>query len=232
MQTCHPFDLLVRRGESEIRTAEAAMLFAIDHCRGLKLRPWLDRLDALARRVDRQGARTCCERIEALRTVLVDEEGFTGNVDDYYDPRNSFLHEVLDRRVGIPITLSVVWLDVCAQLNWPFVGVGLPGHYIIRCEEGKRHTHIDPFGGGRILDRRECEGIVARLHGRCGALFHASSKSATLSRMLNNLRAIYIRRQAWYNASCVLRRMLALHPDSDELQQELRAVEGCLAQMN
>ncbi len=232
----HPFDRLVQRDHDAIRLGEAALLFALDRYRDMNVGRWLRRLDGLARRVDQVNARTPTDQVEALRTVLVDEEGLTGNVDAYDDPRNSYLNDVLTRGLGIPISLSVVWLDVCGQLGWPFGGVGLPGHYIIKSAALSDEVLIDVFRGGQVLDRAECERIVSTIHRRPVTLtsehFAVSPTRVTLSRMLNNLRLIYMERQAWYQAACVISRMLALDPDDQNLQRQLSRVVGHLAQLN
>ena len=235
-QSRHKFDELVQRDESEVRLAEAALLFAVDHCGGLKIAPWLNRLDELARRVDAKQAGTGTEQIDALRTVLVDEDHFVGNAASYYDTNNSLLNKVLERRVGIPISLSVVWLDICNQLGWPFVGVGLPGHFIIKRTTSDSETLIDPFNDGRTLRRADCERIATGIHGHRGHLtdiqFQPSTKRAILTRMLNNLQTIYLERQAWYEGSLVLTRLLAMHPGSVELERKLAIVNSNLAKLN
>ncbi len=232
----HPFDALVQRDESEVRLAEAALLFAVDHLPGLKIAPWLNRLDELVRRVDAKQACTRTKQIDALRVVLVDEEHFAGNTANYYDPRNSLLNEVLERRLGIPIALSVVWLDICHQLGWPFVGVGLPGHFIIKRTTSDGETLIDPFNNGCTLLRADCERMVTGIYGHKVHLtdehFQASTNKAILARMLNNLRALYLNRQAWYDGGRVLARLLALRPGSAELEQELAMVNANLAKLN
>ena len=232
----HPFDRLVRRDNNAIRLGEAALLFALDRYGDMKVGRWLSRLDGLARRVDQVNARTPADQVDALRTVLVDEEGLTGNLDTYDDPRNSYLNEVLTRGLGIPISLSVVWLDVCGQLGWPFGGVGLPGHYIIKSAALSDEVLIDVFRGGQVLDRADCERIVSTIHRRPVTLtsehFVVSTTRETLSRMLNNLRLIYVERQAWYQAACVISRMLALDPDAADLHQQLNRVAGHQARLN
>ena len=235
-QSRHKFDELVQRDESEIRLAEAALLFAVDHGRGLKVATWMNRLDELVRRVDARQACSGAEQIDALRTVLVDEEHFVGNTASYYDANNSLLNKVLERRVGIPISLAVVWLDICNQLGWPFMGVGLPGHFIIKRTTSDDETLIDPFDNGRTLRRADCERIVTGICGHKVHLtdlqFQASTKKAILTRMLNNLRAIYLNRQAWYEGCLVLARLLAMQPGSVELERELAIVNTNLAKLN
>jgi len=232
----HPFDQLVQKDDSNIRLAEAALLFASDHCPDLNVELCLGRMDALARRVDRLAPRSSAEQAEALRAVLVEEEGFRGNAEDYDDPRNSLLNEILDRRLGLPIMLSAIWLDITTQLGWPFAGVGLPGHYIIKWETSKGRLLVDPFGGGRILNQEECARLVGMATGQSVALieahFQATTTKATLARMLNNLYRSYLQREAWISAIRVLHRLLALNPGSTELRLQLTAVTGQLAKLH
>lgn len=235
-QIVHPFDELMLREDEDIRLAEAALLFAADHCPDLEPRGWLERLDALARRVERMEAASPEDQVDALRAVLVEEEGLAANAADYYDPRNSFLNEVLERRLGIPISLSVIWLDICRQLNWPFVGVGLPGHFIIKRHGRNGELLIDPYGGGRILSRQGCERLVSHLFGRRLLLdesaFEPIGIKPALTRMLNNLYSIFTRREEWSQAACVLTRMLAIAPDSELIRDQLARVGVKIAELN
>lgn len=232
----HPFDLLVQKPEGDIRLAEAALLFAADHAPGLDPRPWLERLDGLARRVERIEVVSPADQVAALRAVLVEEEGFAANSTDYYDPRNSLLNEVIERRVGIPITLSTIWLDIARQLRWPFAGVGLPGHFVIKRPSPIGDMLIDPFGGGQILSRAKCERLVSQLLGRKVELdnsaFEVVGVKATLMRMLNNLRVIFSQQEAWSQTACVLARMLALEPESETIRSEIARVGVKIAELN
>jgi regulator of sirC expression with transglutaminase-like and TPR domain len=232
----HPFDQLVQREDTQIRLAEAALLFAADHCQNLKPACWLMRLDALAKRVEAHRARIPADRIAALRSVLVDEEGFSGNTSDYYDPCNSLLNKVLERKTGIPITLSVIWLDIGSQLGWPLAGVGLPGHYVIKWQCPGSDTLIDPFTQGRTLDREDCQRLVSAVTGQPTVLtdehFEPAPVRFTLARMLHNLLGAYVQRQTWGSVVHVLERLLALHPRSPDLRRQLAIAKGNLASLN
>lgn len=236
MKLSHPFDELVQREDRDIRLTEAALLFAQDHCPGMDPREWLDRLDGLARRVGRLPAKTDEEQVSALRAVLVEEEGLAGNTAEYHDPRNSFINCVIDRRLGIPISLSAIWLDVAGRLGWPFFGVGLPGHYLIRRFDAQGELLVDPFGGGRILSRGGCVRLISHLFGRRVGLddsaFEPMATKVTLMRMLNNLHSIYTQRESWSEVACVLVRMLALEPDSSMIKDQIAMVGVKLAELN
>lgn len=166
--------------------------------------------------------------LRALRRVLADREGFAGNRDDYYDPRNSFLNDVLDRKQGIPITLSAVYIAVGRRLGAPLVGVGLPAHFVAKwplpAGEGG-DLYIDAFSAGEVMDEADCADFVKRLlapsgTGRLDAQwFEAVSTRAILTRMLNNLKLVYLQRGETTPALAVVDRLVLLRPD---LTQELR----------
>ncbi len=236
VQALHPFDEYVQQPDAHWRLAEAALLFAADRYPRLVVTSYLAELDRFARRVDHLGARTPADQVRALRQVLVEEERFFGNTTWYYDPRNSYLNEVLERRLGIPISLSVVWIDICQQLDWPFVGIGLPGHFIVGHRDAERRLWVDPFGGGRILLRGDCESLAAAACGDAKPLpdgaFVPISPRAILVRMLNNLRVMYVRQEAWHYAIGVLRRLCALEPSRADFQEHLQLAVNRLAHFN
>lgn len=217
----HPFDELVQLPDCEIRLASAALLFARDAYPHLELPGYLARLDCLADRVDRIGARGPCDRVEAIREVLYEQDEFRGNTDDYYDPRNSYLNQVLDRRRGIPISLSVIWLDIARRLDYPFVGINFPGHFLIRYECPIEPVYVDAFDGGKVLDE---EGLRERLKvqiGRVCRIPHeyvaVAGAKDILMRMLNNLLGIYLQQCNWQAAEPVLARQVALSPEDADL---------------
>ena len=146
------FAAMVTRPESELDLAAAALEIAAEEYPQLVPGPYLQRLDVLAERVrDRLGDETApLIVLQELNRVLFEEERFRGNAEAYYDPRNSFLNDVLDRRVGIPITLSLIYLEVGWRLGLPLSGVGFPGHFLVRYEGEVVRVLLDRFDGGRI----------------------------------------------------------------------------------
>lgn len=130
-------------------------------------------------------------RVMALRKYL-QQQGFHGNVEDYYDPENSFLTSVLERRVGIPITLALVWLAVGRRLGLPLVGIGMPMHFLVGYRAGTRTRYLDPFFGGREVSRGECLLFLERAGFQPGELYlHPAPVVAILDRMARNLIVIY-----------------------------------------
>jgi regulator of sirC expression with transglutaminase-like and TPR domain len=158
--------------------------------------PWLQRLETMALEIGQQAGRSASgpEFIEITNNVLFGKFGLLGNEREYYDVRNSCLNEVLDRRLGIPITLSIIYMEVARRLNRPIYGIGLPSHFLVQYADASFDTYIDPFQGGELLTRSEC---IALVRERTGAEPPPSSFIPCLPqqivlRMLQNLKAIYV----------------------------------------
>lgn len=210
----HSFERLVQAGESELDLARGALLIArIEHPDLAPARS-LGRLDELA---GRSGAARVPDPVNALhrlREFLFEDEGFSGNADEYFDPRNSCLNDVLERRLGIPITLAVVMIEVGRRVGLPIVGVGLPGHFVVRADVAAEPVLLDPFDSGAVLTHERAADLVLRALGRRVKLsadhFAAVTKRQILTRMLMNLRGIYARRGEWDKALAVFDRLLVL----------------------
>jgi regulator of sirC expression with transglutaminase-like and TPR domain len=170
----------------------------------------------------------------AVARLLFEEEGFRGNAEDYYDPRNSLFDDVLDRRLGIPITLSVVYVAVAARAGLEAVGVGLPGHFVVRAERHGRHRLLDPFHGGALLDHAGCEALVARVRPGGGPLDPRWLAPVTTRqifiRMLANLKAIYSSLGDWARALGAAERIVLLVPDALEELRDRGTLHARLGQ--
>jgi regulator of sirC expression with transglutaminase-like and TPR domain len=156
--------------------------------------------------------------LDRLCAFLFDGQGFRGNADDYYDPRNSCLNDVLERRLGIPITLAVVIMEVGRRVGLDIFGIGLPGHFCVGARVGDELVILDPFAGGRVLDRAAAEAVASRAVGRSVKLtdehFGPTSKTQIVVRMLRNLEGIYARREDWTKALAVIDRLLVVDADA------------------
>ena len=134
--------------------------------------------------------------IDALNTYLFIDEGFSGNAETYYDPRNSFLSDVLDRRTGIPVTLSILYIEIARRLGFTFEGVGLPGHFIVRYDHGDQSILLDPFNAGKRLSKADCEERLKSIFNPSVSLqahhLRAIPKRRLLHRLLTNLKLIYL----------------------------------------
>ncbi|HBL25859.1 MAG TPA: hypothetical protein DD490_03385 [Acidobacteria bacterium] len=219
------FLMIARQAERQIDLGEAALVIAAEEQPGLDLQPWLERLDDLGDRLRPRvrRARHDLDRLSALLELLFAEEGLRGNAEDYYDPRNSYLNEVLDRRLGIPITLALVCLEVGRRAGVPLEGVGFPGHFLVRLSNHP-HVLIDPFEGGRVLAQRDCEELLERLSkGEMKfdpRLLRTAGPHQILHRILNNLRGVYLSRGELGRLLPVLDRMLLLDPEDPTVLRE------------
>jgi regulator of sirC expression with transglutaminase-like and TPR domain len=208
---------LVSRPDGRIDLARAALAIARWEYPRLDADAYLERLDGLARAVD--GVRRAPDalgRLHRLREYLFVEQGFAGNRDDYYDPRNSFLNDVLDRRQGIPITLSLVLMEVGKRLGLAIEGIGLPGHFIAGARLDDSQILLDPFNGGALVTPEECEELVGSVVGRPVTLlpehYAPVSGRQLLTRMLANLKGAYWQRQEWDRVVGAIDRLLVLDP--------------------
>lgn len=211
------FAAVAARPDAGIDVAEAALLIAWEEYPDLDVGAYLRRLEALAAaarpRVHPESP--AAEQIAQLNQFLFIEHGFTGNSDNYYDPRNSYLNQVLDRRTGIPISLSLVYSEVARWLGLPVYGVSFPGHFLVKYV-GTPAIIIDPFFGG-VITQREC---AQRLHGIYGSkarfdprLLHPAGPREILVRLLSNLKQIYVDTADFDRALACVDRILLLRPD-------------------
>jgi regulator of sirC expression with transglutaminase-like and TPR domain len=197
---------------------EAALAIALEEYPSLDVEEYLVRLDALGERVRRLAPAPvrAASALAALRRVLHEEEGLRGNDKDYYDPRNSFLNEVLDRKLGIPISLAVVWIEVGRRAGLELRGVGFPGHFLAKyASPTGPEVFIDAFNSGEMLSADEC---VARYRARTGGreldrrYLAAVESRQVLARMLQNLKRIYVERRDDVRTFAALDKILLLSP--------------------
>ncbi|MEI8190762.1 MAG: transglutaminase-like domain-containing protein, partial [candidate division NC10 bacterium] len=214
------FAQLVQRPEAAIDLAQAALFIAKEEYPDLDVAVYLARLDAMGEEVQRlaDGSLDPHRLIAALNEHLFRQLGFHGNPENYYDPRNSFLNEVLDRRTGIPITLSAVYLEVARRIGFPLHGVGMPGHFLVKYAGRDEEIVVDPFGGGGILSDADYQRMLDRITGRklCferGMLATLGTRQI-LARMLTNLKAIYFNNQEYAKALSIVERLVILQPQT------------------
>jgi regulator of sirC expression with transglutaminase-like and TPR domain len=196
--------------------ARASLLIALEEYPQLDVEGYLARLDDLATRAAARGnaGDPPVFRLGHLHAEMFDVDGYRGDDDDYYDVRNAYLNEVIDRREGLPISLSIVFLHVAARLGLNAHGVGLPGHYIVKVQFELNEVYVDPFHGGATLTLAE---IGAMLSGMSGGQLQLSREHLrgwtareTLMRVLGNLQSMYARNGDARKAAAALERMEAL----------------------
>lgn len=196
----------------------AALAIGLDAYPDLDIDSYLKRLDILAGRTEvLAGQERSAENIiRSLNEVLYIQEGLRGNNENYYDPRNSFLNEVLDRKTGIPISLSVIYMEVARRLDFPIQGVGLPGHFILKCESADLELYIDAFDQGKILSLQDCQEFLDRNYGGTitvqPIMLQAMDKKAIISRMLFNLKGIYYQKEEFGKTLEIIEKILMLNP--------------------
>jgi regulator of sirC expression with transglutaminase-like and TPR domain len=211
---------LVARPDSEVDLAAGALLIAAEEYPQLSEAPYLHRLDQLAERVlDRLGQETAPVLVlEELCAVLFREEGFRGNAGSYYDPRNSFINDVLDRRLGIPITLGIVTLEVGWRVGLPLCGMNFPGHFLVRYEGEVARLLVDPYDGGRVRWEDEGQELLDRVYGGMvrmrDSFLAAATRVDILARVLTNLKGIYLNARDDERALSAVERILVLRPGS------------------
>lgn len=164
-------------------------------------------------------------RAELLAKFLFQDQGFRGDTADYGNPRNSFLNDVLDRRIGIPISLSLLYLAIAERIGITAFGVGLPGHFIVGVQNDDQVAYFDPFHRGQRLTLADCAQLVRQTTGYDGAFQPEWLKPVTneqiLARMLNNLRLIYVGRNLWSQALAVLKLLRQIQPDVPQYERDM-----------
>ena len=212
------FSELAALDEEAFPLDRAALVLATEEYPEIDIPAYLRQLDTFA-----AGAevligvdRSPVNMIEGLNEILFVQEGLRGNTEDYYDPRNSFLNEVLDRKLGIPISLSVIYMEVARRISFRINGVGFPGHFLVKHSTGDRDIILDPFNHGRILTLNECQELLDKVHNSSvtmnPSLLQPMGKRSIITRMLFNLKGIYTQKEQYQRALAVIDKILLLNP--------------------
>lgn len=218
------FVAFARRPDTELDLLTGALLIARDAYPALDFDNERSRLDALAKPLTGMGLHRepALVQARALGDLLHGVHGFRGNAENYHDPDNSFLNVVLDRKVGIPISLAVLYMEVAARIGVRARGIGFPGHFLVRVDDGRSTVVVDPFFGGELLDREGLEGLLRRAAPRVTLsddMLDPAPSRHILARMLMNLRTLYAARGEAGRLLVVLDRLVDLIPEAyDELR--------------
>ena len=224
----HPFAALLASGESRIDRARACLMIAEDTYPGISIERYLGDLERLALRLRGRMPQTLRaeERVIALNQFLFDDLGYWGNTDDYYDPRNSYLNEVMDRKTGIPITLAILYMEVGRRVGLPLEGVSFPGHFLVRLRVRGGTLILDPFSGGMPQSEDELRARLERVipEGAAAELpvadlpleqfLEPATNRQILARLLRNLKGIYREAGKPERMLEVLNRMLLVAPEA------------------
>lgn len=234
------FTALVSGPEEDLDLAEAALLIAQEEQPDLDVAHYLKRLDQLADavRTELPPSPTHNDTLQCLNTHLFIKEGLRGNTGEYYDPRNSFLNEVLETKVGIPITLSVIYMEVGRRLGLALVGIGFPGHFLVRYSGPDGERILDPFLGGASLSEAQLAAKLRNMYGennplaaQVSKLLTPATKKEILTRMLGNLKGVYLNKGDFERALSVIDRMVLIRPDAATEFRDRGAVQQRLGRM-
>jgi len=223
-----PFQQLIGRIDVRIDLARACLLIAEDAYPELDIERYMTELERLAQRLRASLPQTAGveEKVVALNQFLFEELGYAGNADDYYDPRNSYLNEVIDRRTGIPITLSVIYMEFGRRIGLPLEGVSFPGHFLVRLKVRGGMLVLDPFAGGEPQSEQDLRERLQRVipESVAGALpvselpldqfLEPAGNRQILARLLRNLKGVYREKDLPERLLQVLNRMVIVAPDA------------------
>ncbi len=204
---------------------EACLLVAAEEYPLLSIPDEIARVDAIGAEAAGRlaGLSNFFARLDALRTYLFDELGFHGDREDHDDPKNSYLNEVLSRRRGIPVTLSILYMETARRAGVETRGVALAGHYVVRVSDPERSTFVDPFSGGHVITEDDCRDLARRASGRVSLFrretLEGTTPRSTLARLLGNLKRIHLAREDYARAHSAVERLLLVSPDD---HRELR----------
>jgi regulator of sirC expression with transglutaminase-like and TPR domain len=217
------FSALLCREDFDL--AEACLLIAQDAYPDVDVAHYLARIDALAARVRARVADDAFaqQKLAALNRHLFNELGFGGNAGDYYDPRNSYLNQVLERRTGIPITLSILYMEIGRRLGLRLQGVSFPGHFLVKLRVSGGQLVLDPFCGGEAQSEADLRARLALVlpqrnadTPRLSQFLQAATPRQILARLLRNLKGIYLQLEEAQNTLEVMQRMVMVAPHAAE----------------
>lgn len=219
--------------ESDIDLVEAALVIAAHEYPELDVLAYQARMDRIAATLKARLRRDIgpVESVLALNRYLFEELGFRGNAQEYYDPRNSFLNDVLDRKLGIPITLAIVYVEVGRHVGLALHGVSFPGHFLVKCPARDGVIVLDPYAGGASLSVEDLQQRLRALRGGAAPpadiaqrMLAAAGKKDILARMLRNLKGIYLQRRDFPRALAAADRVITLEPRAADEYRDRAAI--------
>ncbi|MDX2243976.1 MAG: tetratricopeptide repeat protein [Leptolyngbyaceae cyanobacterium bins.302] len=209
----------IEQPDEQINLERAALYIAMEEYPTLDVDAYVNGLDTMAADVVEQLPLELypMKVLRSINQYLFEDLGFAGNQTEYYDPRNSFLNDVIDRRTGIPITLSLVYLAIAERIGFPMIGVNMPGHFLIRPAVDEMDVFVDPFHHGEILFPQDCRELLGKMFDRPVELrpeyVEPIGNRQFLGRLLTNLKVIYVNQKEFSKALDALDRILLLFPD-------------------
>lgn len=223
-QARESFTQAVQGSDLEIELFAACLYIAAEEYPDLDVTRHFARLDSMAGMVEIRlpGSPSDYDKLDTLREVLFEIEGLRGNSGNYYDPRNSYVNQVLDRGLGIPITLSVIYRELAARVGLEMHGIGMPGHYLLVTGSGGDEIFVDPYHKGGLLSRKECMALAMRgkkpfdgtSQELSDRLLPLSDSRSTLRRLLTNLKLTYAKQRDYKRSLAAAERIQMLDPQN------------------
>jgi regulator of sirC expression with transglutaminase-like and TPR domain len=217
--------LLAEDPTTPVDVAEVALLLSTDEFPDLDVPGYLTQLDELAKNLGSRLHGNLSTQVQILSDYLFEEMGFRGNINEYYDPRNSYLNEVIDRKLGIPITLAVLTMSIGRRAGIEIVGVGLPGHFLVNAIDDRCEILFDPFHEGEQLSIEKAEQLIQAVTHQpfqiTPEFLLPTPPGYILLRMLNNLKSIYVDQSDYQRAARVITRICTLSPNDWNQQRDL-----------
>ncbi|MGB3534749.1 MAG: transglutaminase-like domain-containing protein [Microcoleaceae cyanobacterium] len=210
----------INQSDSQIDLALSALYIAQNQFNEINPQQYIHALDAIAAEIKARlpQSRYPLKIIQTINKYLFQELGFIGNYENYYDPLNSYLNQVIKRRTGIPITLSVIYLEIAKRIDFPMVGIGMPGHFLIRPDFEEAGIYVDAFNQGEVLFTEDCEARLSQIYHQPVQLkpefLAAVSQRQILARILTNLKIIYMNSEQFEIAVSMIEFILLLFPNA------------------
>lgn len=210
------FTELAATPEPLLDLTEASLIIALEEYPSIDVERYLRQIeewsDAIRDRIE--GSRDTERIVDAINRLLYEQEGFHGEADDLYDPKTTFLNEVLDRHAGLPLSLSIVYIELSRRLGLEMSGVALPGRFLVKLSGPLGDILIDPFDDGRVLTTAECQSIIDQTYGGGVRLrehhLRGVSKREIVQRLLAHLKSLYLAHDNLEGAAGAVDRMLIL----------------------
>ncbi len=209
----------IQQPDEQIDLAKSVLLFAFIEYPDLDIAEYLNQLDAMATEVKKRLTKAFypLKILQTMNQYLFEDLRYRGNTQDYYDVRNSYLNQVIERRTGIPISLSIIYLEMAKRIDFPMVGIGMPGHFLIRPNFEEVGIFVDVFNQGEILFEQDCEALLSQIYQQSIKLQSGFLEPITnhqiLTRTLNNLKYIYINQAEYEKAIITIDLVLLLLPN-------------------
>ena len=216
------FERLVKRPEPAFDLARAALLVAAESDPNVDVDGRIHTLDSWAEqlRLQLDPDWNNLQKLARLRNFVFEELRFRGDHRDYYSPSNSLLHQVMDRRLGVPLTLSIIFMELGWRVGIPFEGVGFPGHFLVRLTGEPRDLLLDPYQRGTSVHDDDCRRMLREISGGKlelrGEFLHSVTKRDMIARLLMNLKGAYLRANDDEKALAAVDRLLLIHPEDVE----------------